>query len=531
MGQLACNQCRSTQIVCPPSARAILLLFVLAMTMTSGGVLAGETAEVPTLGPDSICRTLSETHHCNKAGEVSIEEILDGARCFSQGIGCAAESLWSGGPQALTRGFASGVVSVSTDVARGVVHPVTVFNALNLTPESASRIQYNLVEEWQLYERNATDDPQRFSEMTGYLLAAVLLALLGAGLINWTGRTLYLAHLQLRHLHFPFSNRAARMLAIPLMPVVKHRVFRIWRSMGRARFLYSVAALARARQISLTRRRAARVGGVRRLLLHVLHLAQDLARGVRGALRRPKAFGVYAGWRLGGIALALITWILRVLWSQLKLAAIPILVVLNLPIADSVSRNEQRAQAEAAVKKQLAELPANSTTLHAEQVQTLVIDISQTFETYRKALLEPIMEEDSKLDIQLKELDAELARITHDNTRPEAYPRIVLDARIESILNRYARRHLNLIEDLFVGSVKAPRHSRCLKAHRITAYFDEIELLTSIEKRLTRPNARRPIDIRVAELETCAMVECDLAFKGYHKALMELAPSGCPDAR
>jgi hypothetical protein len=99
------------------------------------------------------------------------------------------------------------------------------------------------------------------------------------------------------------------------------------------------------------------------------------------------------------------------------------------------------------------------------------------------------------------------------------------------MFDRYARRRLDLIEDLFVGSVNAPRHDRCLKAHRITAYFDEIELLTSIEKRLTRPNARKPIDIRVAELETCAMVECDLAFQGDHEPLMELALSGCPDAR
>ena len=425
----------------------------------------------------------------------------------------AGEALAATGRNTLAfgKGFVNGTVGVVKGVVQMVAHPIETGKALWHAVTHLDETKEMFKAKWDEYKDAWANDPEKFWEMTGHLTAEVAFAVVGpkgvTAVVNAASKTATVARIA------STTARVSRVVTSPVARVATRSAGTLARTFPRAaKIVRGGRVLNRARNLE-TLRRAAEGGNVfRRAARRVGYAAKDTWNGARLAATRPGAFTVYSGIRASRGARALIAANARGAWKMTKNGAIPVWAAFEDNITDGINAYTNQDEALGDVRAKTRSFLEDSGSLSPEELAKRIEEIGGVYGTYRNRLMQPVHEEDQRLDAALTELDAKVASgEIPDNT---------LDSRLNAMLEEYGRRRHNILTGIYDGNREAEHDMFSPSINRTVSFQDEIDLLKAAKERASDPLSKALLDARIQDLEALMAYEYELFRRGDHDVLI-----------
>lgn len=303
------------------------------------------------------------------------------------------------------------------------------------------------------------------------------------------------------------------------------RVFRDRSQRARRGRVGAITRLRRARAMRLEHRRGQCASGVRRVLQRIRWWVQDGVDGLRLLIAQPVPATVFMAERLGWTILRFAGRALRVGWQQIAYLTLPI-VLLSLPWIrfsvhlDNLDRAVQRDIAPAAGRylNDVADLPIAPLRVRTDNLRA-------RYAEHRLRLLQPVSDLDAELDREMHALDRDVAagRLAEQT----------IDHRLGGLLDRYGRRRLWMIEQIFLHPTRTAHGPYAPSHNWLESYRDEQALFEAARARSTSGETRRYLDRAIAALEAQLSYESCILRDDPGKLLERPLPpaySGCGES-
>lgn len=412
---------------------------------------------------------------------------------------------------AFGRGFVNGTVGVVKGVVQMVAHPIETGKALWHAVTHFDETKEMFKAKWAEYKDAWANDPEKFWEMTGHLTAEVAFAVVGpkgvTAVVNAASKTATVARIA------STTARVSRVVTSPVARVASRSAGTLGRTFPRAaKVVRNGQVLNRARNIE-NLRRAAEGGNVfRRTARRVGYAGKDVWNGARLAATRPGAFTVYSGIRTSRAARALIAANARGAWKMTKNGAIPVWAAFKDNITDGLNAYANQDEALKDVRARTRSFLDDADSLSPEELARRIEEIGGVYGTYRNRLLQPVHEEDLRLDAALTELDRKVAAgEIPDNT---------LDSRLNAMLEEYGRRRHNILTGIYDGNREAEHDMFSPSINRTVSFQDEIDLLEAAKARSRDALSKSLLDARIKDLQELMAYEYELFRRGDHDVLI-----------